>query len=177
MILTDLDEARRVRRARCQPLLTFSRWPLPDLLATIRGEHFPELATTPPVHFVRRGPLACICHVADQSPAVYMHEILNRADVPEIVFTLIGKHELLHTRIRPREINGEEVNHPPEFWEAERALAPERADAWDWLWRNLGVWLIVRKKEEGIFVENGWDRRKKGDRTSRIKMPEGEFGW
>lgn len=175
MILTDLKEARRVQRARCQPLLAFTGLSLPELMETARREHFPELAEAPAVHFVRRGPLACVCCPEGQAPTVYVHEILNRPEVPPDVFRLICLHELLHLRIPAREVDGQLKSHPPEFWRAERALAPERDGAWDWLWRNLGDWFILRKREEGILVRNGWDRRQRRCRERR-EPPKGWVG-
>ncbi|QDS97697.1 hypothetical protein HG15A2_09610 [Adhaeretor mobilis] len=53
-------------------------------------------------------------------------------------------------RVPGREIDGQLVSHPPEFYQAEREIAPERERSWDWIWRNLGPWLEERTKLEQI---------------------------
>jgi len=64
-------------------------------------------------------------------------------------------HELLHTRIRPREVDGEWLAHPPEFWEEEnRITAADKSRAWEWIYRQFGIALRKDKAQECIWVNN-----------------------
>jgi hypothetical protein len=67
-----------------------------------------------------------------------MHHALNDPATPDYVFGLVLKHELLHTRILPREVNGQWLADPPEFWEEENRITEADKDrAWEWIYRNL----------------------------------------
>ena len=109
--------------------LAFLSFSLQDTLEGIRSQHFPAIASAPNAYFVYHGPLACTWIDSEKS-AIYIHAILNHQETPLYVISLICKHELLHHQIVPREINGLRQQHPPEFWEAEKAIAPERDQAW-----------------------------------------------
>jgi hypothetical protein len=63
-----------------------------------------------------------------------------------------------YLRIPPVEKDGEVVQHPPEFWEAERAICPERTRAWAWIWTNLDACLKRRPRLERIDVLPGWKK-------------------
>ena len=71
---------------------------------------------------------------------------------------MIHKHELLHLVIPPREVEGTTRMHPPEFWEAEHTVCPERSIAWAWLWNNLGDCLKRRARLERIDVLRNWKK-------------------
>jgi hypothetical protein len=68
----------------------------------------------------------------------------------------VCKHELLHLRIQPREVDGRWRQHPPEFWAAEQELAPERSEAWEWICRRLRSRLKIRPRRERIDVRRNW---------------------
>jgi len=106
-------------------------------------------------HFVKRGPLACICH-DDVSATIYIHHILNSQDTPREVLDLVFKHELIHLEIPPAEIKGREVQHPPEFREREEAICTERELAWGWIYINLWQCLKVRPRLQRIDVAPCW---------------------
>ncbi len=154
-ILTDLKERRRLAQARRQPHLWFTPFSVPEILERVRAEHFPEAPPDVGLFSVNRGPLACI-EVGESSPTIYVHQVLNHAETPEEVFTLICKHELLHLRIEPA-LEGKRLNqHPSAFWEAEKTIAPERRLAWCWIWENLGDCLRRRPRLERIDVQPRW---------------------
>ena len=85
-----------------------------------------------------------------------MHQILNHSAVPIEIVDLICKHELLHLEVPPRVVDGKETNHPPEFWEREKAICPEREKSWEWIWRHLGSCLRHRPKLKEIDVTRNW---------------------
>jgi hypothetical protein len=69
---------------------------------------------------------------------VVFHPILNRPDTPIEIVRFIAKHELAHI-VRPGRwsASGHWEGHPPEFWELEYRLAPERWACWHWISDNL----------------------------------------
>jgi hypothetical protein len=156
MLLQDIEEAGRLREARNRPCLSFLPFSPADVLAEARSAHFPDLTCRVGIHFVERGPLACVCH--DEDADIYVHQILNHDQTPRDVISLICKHDLLHLRIPPAEKDGEVMQHTPEFWEAERAICPERTRAWAWIWTNLGTCLKRRPRLERIDVLPAWKR-------------------
>jgi hypothetical protein len=95
---------------------------------------------------------------ANTHPETVTVELLNHTDTPIEVFQLIHKHELLHLVFPPREIKGTIRMYPPEFWEAERELCPERRIAWAWLWYNLSDCLKQRPRLEKIDVLGCWKK-------------------
>jgi hypothetical protein len=154
MLMRDIREASRLREARNHPCLNFLPFSPADVVAEVRSAHFPDLACRVSIHFVERGPLACVCH--DEEADIYVHQILNHDQTPRDMVSLICKHELLHLRMPPVEIDGEEVQHTPEFWEAEKAICPERTRAWAWIRTNLDACLKWRPRLERIDVLPGW---------------------
>jgi hypothetical protein len=141
------------------------------MLADIHQRLFLEIDHEVRLEFVTRGPLACVVF-SDKSAAIYIHQLLNHSDTPIEVISLLLKHELLHLRIPPSIIDGRRVQHPPQFWEAEQELCPERTAAWDWIWFNLYDCLKERPQLERIDVRrnwrNVWNRPKAG---LRIFLP------
>jgi len=143
-------QAARFRRERQQPMLLFTELPLQQMLREIRDAHFPEIERLPPVYFIGQTSLAQITD--SPAPTIYLHAILNAPEVPNFVFSFILKHELLHLRIPPRQLDGRWTSHPPEFFDQQRQLAPEASAAWDWIWRNLGPYLHERPQLERLDV-------------------------
>ena len=135
-IITDIRESRKLKLARSQPNLSFLPFSASGLLAEIHADLFPDVGQTVQLFFVAKGPLACIAHASEYG-SIYIHQLLNHSETPVAVIGLILKHELLHLRIPPTIEDGKKVQHPPTFWEAERAIAPERHSAWAWIWENL----------------------------------------
>lgn len=138
---------------RRQRMLNFAQWDLAALCDEIRQELFPELTLTPSVRFLQKSTLANIIRQGEENWTISLHAVLNCGDVPLCVFTYILKHELLHMEIRPQEISGRLVDHPPEFFQRERQITPERDEAKHWIWRNLGDRLRVRPRLECIKVK------------------------
>ena len=148
--------------------LAFLSFSLQDTLEGIRSQHFPAIASAPNAYFVYHGPLACTWIDSEKS-AIYIHAILNHQETPLYVISLICKHELLHHQIVPREINGLRQQHPPEFWEAEKAIAPERDQAWGWIWETRWNWLKPRPRLERIDVRRNWREVWNWDPTATIE--------
>lgn len=162
MIIRDptLREWKRLAKARSQPCLPQTSFDLQEELENARIQHFAGIATSPHCCFVDYGHLACICSDRETGLAsVYVHQILNHPDTPREVAALICKHELLHLELPPREIDGKSTDHPPEFWNRENVICPEKRIAWAWIWENLWSCIRVDKKREGITVLNEWKSR------------------
>jgi tetratricopeptide (TPR) repeat protein len=115
------------------------------LLEEARSTHFPDLTCRVSIHFVDRGPLACVCP-GNEAANIYIHQLLNHDQTPREVIGMICKHELLHLRIPPVANDGEVLMHPPAFWVAERAICPEHKRVWAWIWTNLGLCLKHQPK-------------------------------
>ena len=173
-MLIDFEKAREIERLRQRrPVLSFAKIDLTALLEEIRITSFPELTERPQWHFVQSRYLACIFHggMLTGGASIYINQILNRSDTPERVFRQIFTHELLHLRIGPCEVDGKMKSHPPEFWEAENRLLPERERAWDWLWFNHGEYLIRDKKHQCVRVRRNW---RKSLQQDMHEVPERE---
>ena len=184
-IITDIRESRKQKLARCQPLISFLSFSATALLDEIHEKLFPDVDQTVELYFVTRGPLAFIAHNKNDA-SIYIHQLLNHSDTPIEVIVLILKHELLHLRIPPTIENGKRESHPPAFWAAEKAIAPDRDSAWAWVWQNL--WSCVKQRPElqRIDVLPGWKRvwnQPKTDIATCVEMvarPEQvteESGW
>ena len=74
---------------------------------------------------------------------------------PSFCFQLHFRARASATAIRPHEINGHRVAHPPEFFEREQQLSPEREEAKRWIFKTLGKRLRVRPRLERIDVLRG----------------------
>ena len=125
--------------------------------------HFPGTEIAASVSFLRASlsrthPLTSIRN-DDRTAKIGIHEILNRSDTPREVIEFILGHELLHMVIRPRQIDGRVVNHPPEFWDAEVSLFPTRTLVWAWLYEALWSCLKVDKMREVTMVRRGWHNK------------------
>ena len=185
MIVQDISEVKKIAKARSRTYLWYTAFSVGKLLDEIRGQHFPQVPPGIEVCAVDRGSLACICD--DPGGAtIYVHQLLNHSDTPIEVFQSIHKHELLHLVFPPREIEGMTRMHPPEFWEAERVLCPERRIAWEWLWYNLSDCLKRRPRLERLDVLGCWKKVWSRPKSSieevrglfdKSKAPEEEYGW
>ncbi len=132
--------------------LPFDPW---LLLQRVQGD-FPKLVSKRIDLSLQSHPtLACIRDTG-QSALILIHSVLNHPDTPEKLIEFIFRHELLHIEIPPREVDGHWTSHPPEFWDALRALAPEGALAGYWAITVLGRCLKTDKKRECIFVKSNW---------------------
>jgi len=144
------------------PLIPFVSFDFPALLTTIRTRHFPNVALSISANFLKasraRSESLASINFGGAVADIRIHEILNRADTPEEVIEHILKHEILHIVIRPRQIDSRTVKHPPEFWEAEKRISPEREEAWDWLSIALIAHLRIDEKREAAMIRRGWER-------------------
>jgi len=156
---------KRLARARNQPCLPRTSFDLHEELERARLQCFPDLRRPVTCCFVDYGYLACVCH-SEQAASVYVHQILNHPDTPVEVAAFVCKHELLHLEIPPREIDGKMTGHPPEFWDRENAICPEKEIAWAWVWRNFWICIRADRKREGIKVLREWKARWDGPRIS-----------
>ena len=155
MLLRDIREMQKLEKARQQPNLCFIPFSVADTLASIQASRFPELPHSVKVYFVDRGSLACITHT-ETTAEIYAHQVLNHGETPREVISLMCTHLLLHIRIPPTEHDGVVNQYPPGFWEAERALCPERTAAWTWIWINLDSCLVRRRKQQRVDVRRRW---------------------
>ncbi|MDA9771658.1 hypothetical protein N9D02_11540 [Emcibacteraceae bacterium] len=130
------------------------------LLRQVQKEKFPSIKTVVDVFFVNMKPLACIVQFGKRpdNKTIFIHEILNRIETPLLVLEHIITHEFIHILIKEREINGKLSSHPPEFWEEEKKLSPNRQLAWNWIFANfLGI-IINDKKNEETKVHRLWKK-------------------
>jgi len=145
------------------PLFSF------DIYVTLHKalNRFPELATVPIHVWIQRKqkPLACIS-IDDDKHDIFLHSVLNHPDTPEQVIEYILIHELIHTRVPSREVNGIMKIHPPEFFEEEKRLVPERELYWAWIYIHLNGCIYPDKKHEGTIVKRNWKKSISGHRLS-----------
>ncbi len=142
---------------RGHPELNLIGFDLAQLIIEVRCD-FSELDSHKIEVWLQRQPtLACVTH--DETKAcIQLHSILNHPQTPRRVVAFILRHELLHLLIPPREVDGVLKSHPPEFWEAESKLAPDRVLMWAWL--KLALWGCLRtdKRRECTIVNTTWKR-------------------
>jgi len=169
MLLFDQDfkELARLRKARNQPCLPMTGFELHTELEMVRSRYFPQLTQRLSCFYVDHGALACIALDMETGLAeIFVHQILNHPDTPRAVATFICKHELLHLVVRPREIDGRQISHPPEFWEHEARFAPEKDLVWGWIYINFYECLRENRDKERITVTSRWKRLWGKPRTS-----------
>jgi len=154
--MLSLRELRQLEKARREPVLHFTALSIPDMLDTIRQSFFAEVRV--PVGFCFTTCRYSLGYLLrnEEGASIFLHQILNRPQTPREVFGLALKHELLHMHIPPRVISGSQRQHPPEFWDEEKKIAPERDAAWKWIWENLWFCLQPRPKAERIEVLPQW---------------------
>lgn len=157
MIIGDPQEADRLHKARCQTNLWFTPYGVREILHSYTSQMLPDLAEPIEVYSVNRGPLACI-QTSGFTSTIFSHQILNHSETPIEVFHLVCVHLLLHLLIPARLINGKLTNYPPEYWEAEKRVYPQRRDAWDWIWVNLSDCIKRNPRKESIEVLARWKK-------------------
>jgi hypothetical protein len=146
--------------------LPFDPW---LLLQRVQGD-FPKLVSKRIDLSLQTHPtLACI-RQAGQSALILIHSVLNHPETPEKLIDFVFRHELLHIEIPPREVDGHWTSHPPEFWDALRALAPESELAWSWVIIVLGRCLKSDKKRECTFVKSNWKSLMRGGRPTMAQI-------
>lgn len=123
-----------------------------QILRGLLAGEFKDLAVRPIWQFAEEDTLAFIRADYPTGPLIVMHSTLNNPGTPYEVIKFIFKHELLHLRIRPREIDGKLVAHPPEFFEMERKIAPEVSDCWVWMIINFYPALKRDEKREQTTI-------------------------
>jgi len=139
-----------------QKLLVFNRCDLDRLLEEIRSDFFPELNFTIRWEFTVQPTLAKV-NLLDNLGQISIHQVLNHADTPTEVFSLILKHELLHLRFW-EEAKGWETSHSPIFWEAEKGIIPERDWAWSWIREHLRGCIRFDRELEQTKVTKNWKK-------------------
>jgi hypothetical protein len=148
------------RRASTSPMLSFVDFDLHALLQMVVSRHFSGVEVAVSASFSRASPLrtesVASVRVGDRTAAIRIHECLNRIDTPRDVIEFILGHEMLHLVVPRREIDGRTLSHPPEFWDAEMRLFPQRALAWAWLSEALRPCVKMNKKREATMIRRGW---------------------
>jgi hypothetical protein len=149
-------EFQKFTQARTKPFLPFTGFSGAEILEKVKSDYFPELKEKRILfYFIKDCPLASIFQ-EEKDCSIYIHTVINSPRTPPEVLSFIFKHELLHLKIPARPIKGSMTSHPPEFWQKEREISPERIKAWAWLWINLRPCLELRTKLERIDVRSNW---------------------
>ena len=129
---------------------------LDAMVEEVRAAFFAEIEDRYEVRIGRsRGsPLACIWYnlMGRGQHVIYFHPVLNHPGTPREVLAFIAKHELTHA-VRP-DVSGQYDGHPPEFWEHEFRVGPERFAAWHWIYENVGA--CLRRDRGRLRVRRQW---------------------
>ena len=149
----------------------FFSFDLYELLKLVR-EQFPEQRDRRIGVWVQKQRSLASVWSEDDSATIVLHSVLNHPQTPEEVVTYILKHELLHLEVPPREVDGKLKSHPPEFFEAEDLVSPERRTSTFWLNSVLRYCLKVEKKHEYIRVKRNWKEYLDRDRPCFEKAAE-----
>lgn len=143
-----------VRHLNCY--LEFVSFSMREALEKVRAGFFPELSVAIAYGFADMDALASVgCPKEGSKALVSIHPLFNHRATPEEVIGFVFKHELLHLVVPPREVKGKRRTHPPEFWERERAIAPEGRRVWLWIWVNFGPYLRRHPRLEVTRVKRG----------------------
>jgi len=145
-----------------QPVESQTGFGFREVVEEARAAWFPEIRDEIEVRIVAAGPLAFIHRhlMGRDSHVIAFHPVLNRPGTPIEVVRFIAKHELTHI-IRPPRVDGRwHLDHPPEFWERELAVGPERFACWSWAYQNLRR--CMREDSRGLGVVRTWRRRMAG---------------
>jgi len=146
------------------------------ILSAIRQSAFPNLTAEVSHLYCVRPTLASISKINPERYVISLHSILNTHKTPEYVIRHILIHELIHIEIPPRDlIPGEDdprlkekrrgkrdcpplgpISHPPEFWERESGLSPERESAMGWIIEQLWSFIKLDSQAERIEVKPNW---------------------
>jgi hypothetical protein len=148
-----------------QPVPSVLGFSVTEMLEEVRAAHFPDLLESVEARFVANGPLASLHpnFMGRDRHLVVFHPVLNHPGTPREVLRFICKHELTHVARPPRVVCGAWAMHPPEFWEHEAAVGPERFAAWAWIHQNLRG--CTRQTSRGFTVHRAWHRVVNGSRT------------
>lgn len=147
----------RREQDRGHPELSFFDFDLRRLLDRTKNT-FPSLVSTPVEVWVQRqATLACI-RTSGAPVSIHLHSVLNHPTTSERVVAFILCHELLHLIIPPREVSGKCSAHPPEFWDTEQDMLPDRSLTYGWLILVLGSCLKRDKEQECTFVKTNWKK-------------------
>jgi hypothetical protein len=148
-----------------QPVPSLPRFAFSEVLEEVRATFFPEIEQEVELRIAAETALASIrTHFMGRDRhLVVVHPALNHTGTPYEVVRFILKHELIHVVRRPRTVDGWYEPHPPEFWELEFEIAPERYAAWAWLHANLGR--CMRHGTYGICVTLRWRTLRETART------------
>ena len=146
---------RKLNTRLLQPQLPICATEINAVLTQTVALHFPEIAIAPGVFFGRTSTVAYIDDSLCAHRSIWLHQALNDPATPDYVFAFVIKHELLHTRIPPTEVDGKWSAHPPEFWEEENRIAAlDRSAAWQWIYRHFGFAIRRDNEQECIWVNN-----------------------
>jgi len=151
--------------------IPWTRYCIHSLLDETRKQYFPAIEKPVTICFVKQETLANIIYTPSEDQ-IRIHALMNHKDTPSEVIAFIIKHELLHIRIRPIEIKEKMISHPPEFWEAEKQIAPERELIWSWVWVLFYGCLKRNKEEEKILVKKNWKKYMMFERISLARAIE-----
>ena len=150
---------QKLRRARSQPNLAVTRFDPTEVLRECCRQRFPGLTTRVACYFADEGPLACIVPVEESGVArIYLHNVLNHGSTPGLVVRHLLIHELIHLVLPPRETDGCEEQHPPDFWRVEDALSPEAPVARSWLCDNVPEALLIGAHHECVPPKRSSER-------------------
>lgn len=174
--------------ALSQGELELVRFDTSALLAEIRAALFPEITSRITCLYGSIPTVANITKLRPERHVISLHTLLNHAGTPELVIRHILIHELLHIEIPPRELRAEEIDprlplkrsrkpqeplgplsHPPEFWERERLLSPERDVVMEWIHDAFGIWLKRDERTDGLWIRPGWKKCGKGIRRATLE--------
>lgn len=148
-----------------QPVETRTPFSFSEIVEQERAATFPQVEHRIEVRIVAEGPLASIRYhfMGRDRHVVVFHPVLNHPGTPEPVVRFIARHELTHLICPPRFMGGRWVSHPPEFWEHEYAVAPERYACWHWIYENLRN--ARRTTRLGFRVKGSWGSIEARQRT------------
>jgi hypothetical protein len=148
-----------------QPVPSLVGYPLSEIVEETRAVHFPDIEDYIEVRFAAEAPLAYIARgfMGRERHLVVFHPVLNHPNTPSEVLRFLAKHELTHIVRPPRLIDGYGETHPPEFWEHEAEIGPERYAVWAWIYKNLGR--CLRRGDQGIRVTGEWRAIRETSRT------------
>ena len=133
------NRTKKLLADRQSPNLHFISFSVREVIQDVQTMYFPDFDLPVAFYFVTSGSLACCSEDRNSKVfSIYAHEVLNHRDTPREVIALICKHELTRHLIPPRKIGKKMVDHPPEFWEYEKQIAPERGNVWMWVHVNIG---------------------------------------
>ena len=158
-------------RKKKAPEFSFLSFDPFHLLNRIRID-FPKTESKLIYVYVQSQPTLASVRNNDQSAVIQVHSVLNHPHTPKEVMVFIFRHELLHLEILPRVVEGKNTSHPPEFWDAEHALCPERTIAWIWLKWVLSDCLKLDQKRECAYVKSNWKRLMPIDRPTLEQVAE-----